>query len=45
MIKLTCPECKHKWIPRVENPLKCPKCLSLLKKDKKPSEPKRQLAG
>jgi len=24
--KLKCEKCGHEWIPRVENPLKCPKC-------------------
>ncbi|MBA7662844.1 hypothetical protein ES703_70877 [subsurface metagenome] len=24
----TCKRCGHKWIPRVPNPQRCPKCLS-----------------
>ena len=22
----SCKKCDHKWIPRVDDPLKCPKC-------------------
>ncbi len=25
---IVCATCGHKWIPRVENPLKCPRCQS-----------------
>ena len=28
---MKCPDCKHKWIPRVKNPLKCPRCQRFLK--------------
>jgi len=21
------PDCRHEWVPRVSNPLRCPKCL------------------
>jgi predicted Zn-ribbon and HTH transcriptional regulator len=24
--KLRCEKCGHEWIPRVENPWKCPRC-------------------
>jgi len=26
LLKMKCEKCSHEWIPRVENPLKCPKC-------------------
>jgi len=26
LVKLSCPKCGYQWIPRVENPKKCPKC-------------------
>jgi len=29
--KLKCPHCGHEWTPRVENPLKCPRCFKFLK--------------
>jgi len=29
--KIKCTKCSHEWIPRVERPLKCPKCGNMLK--------------
>jgi len=26
LLKMRCEKCGHEWIPRVENPLKCPRC-------------------
>jgi len=26
MQQLTCPKCKHEWVPRVEHPQRCPRC-------------------
>lgn len=26
--KLTCNICSHRWIPRRENPVECPRCRS-----------------
>jgi hypothetical protein len=38
--KLKCIECEHEWLPRVKQPLKCPRCQtygwdSALESDKK----------
>lgn len=30
MNKIECPYCHHKWIPRVDNPVMCPRCHRLL---------------
>jgi predicted Zn-ribbon and HTH transcriptional regulator len=30
--KIKCQKCGYEWIPRVENPKKCPKCGVLLSK-------------
>ncbi|MHA1867436.1 MAG: hypothetical protein ACTSXD_05165 [Candidatus Heimdallarchaeaceae archaeon] len=29
VIKLKCNKCGYEWIPRVKNPIECPKCKSL----------------
>jgi len=29
--EMTCPYCGYKWIPRVENPKKCPYCQRWLR--------------
>jgi len=30
MEKKVCPHCGYEWIPRVENPKKCPRCARWL---------------
>lgn len=29
--QITCNRCGHTWIPRIPDPLKCPRCKNLLK--------------
>ena len=29
--KLKCKSCKKRWIPRVPKPVKCPRCMALIK--------------
>jgi predicted Zn-ribbon and HTH transcriptional regulator len=29
--RLKCKKCRHIWMPRIENPIKCPRCGSIIK--------------
>lgn len=29
---MTCPGCKATWVPRVERPIRCPRCFKVLVK-------------
>ena len=35
MKKIQCLKCGGEWIPRTEKPIKCPRCFSIMKSNKK----------
>ena len=39
LAQAACHRCGHTWIPRISDPLKCPRCKNLLKNWKEAGEP------
>jgi hypothetical protein len=36
---ITCPQCQHRWTPRVPNPAKCPACSYRLRRPRRAASP------